>query len=156
MQKPMPKEAQGVSVRLTATDSNNNVHDIGTVTTDASGLYSIIWKPQATGKYAITATFEGSKSYWPSSATTAIGVVEAAPKISAEPPSTISPATSPTISPISPAISPTTTSPAPASPTPAVVQPGSDMSLAIYIAIAATIIIAAVATAAAMLRRRAK
>jgi hypothetical protein len=77
MQKPKPANAVGVPVKLTAVDVNGNTVDIGTVTSDSSGLYSIEWSPEQTGKYIIKAAFEGTQSYWPSSAETAISVSSA-------------------------------------------------------------------------------
>jgi len=43
------------------------------------GIFSILWTPPKEGRYIITAVFPGSKSYWDSYASTAIGVVAAAP-----------------------------------------------------------------------------
>ena len=71
---PMP---HGVDVRLTAVDSNGNQIDIGTVTSDSSGLYKVMWTPDTEGEYTIYATFDGSNSYWGSYATTALGVAQA-------------------------------------------------------------------------------
>ena len=79
MQKPCPANAKGVPVKLTAIDSNGNTINIGTTTSDASGLYAMTWTPPSAGMYKIVATFEGSGSYWPSSAETAISVSPAAP-----------------------------------------------------------------------------
>jgi outer membrane protein assembly factor BamB len=74
MQKPCPANAKGVPVKLTAIDENGNTINIGTATSDASGLYAMTWTPPSAGMYKIVATFEGSGSYWPSSAETAISV----------------------------------------------------------------------------------
>ncbi len=73
-QFPKPTNATGVDVRLIALDSNNNYRDLGTVTSDASGTYSMMWTPDIPGKYTIYATFAGSGAFYPSSAQTAIGV----------------------------------------------------------------------------------
>ena len=69
-----PTNATGVDVRLIALDANNNYQDLGTVTTDASGTYSMQWTPDIPGKYTIFASFAGSGAYYGSSAQTAIGV----------------------------------------------------------------------------------
>ena len=77
MQKLMPKDATGVKVKLTAIDPNGNYQDIGEVTADLNGNFGKMWIPPVPGEYHITATFEGSESYWSSDATTYIGVTEA-------------------------------------------------------------------------------
>ncbi len=77
MQQAKPADAVGVQVKLTATDSNGNSHDIGTVTSDINGDYAISWKPTSESMYTITATFDGTNSYWPSSETTHLSVVAA-------------------------------------------------------------------------------
>jgi len=73
-----PDDVTGVTVHLTAIDPNGNFQDLGYVTTDSRGNFGFGFCPEIPGEYAITATFEGSKSYWPSDATTYI-VVEEAP-----------------------------------------------------------------------------
>jgi outer membrane protein assembly factor BamB len=77
MQKPKPTDVVGVNVTLTVLDPNNNVYDIGTATSDASGCYSLMWEPPVPGKYIVTAAYAGSESFWPSNAATAFGVLEA-------------------------------------------------------------------------------
>ena len=77
MQKPCPAGVTGVPVKITATDANGQTTTIGTTTSDGTGLYSLEWKPTAAGKYTISATFEGSNSYWPSNAATAVSVIAA-------------------------------------------------------------------------------
>jgi len=77
MQKPIPDNTEGVTVKLTAIDPNGNYQDIGEVTTDLNGNFGKMWQPPVPGEYHITATFEGSESYWSSDATTYIGVAEA-------------------------------------------------------------------------------
>jgi outer membrane protein assembly factor BamB len=59
-----PPSPHGVSVRLYAIDSNGNVAEVGTTTSDSSGKYSIAWTPAKADKYTITATFDGSESYY--------------------------------------------------------------------------------------------
>jgi hypothetical protein len=73
-QHAKPTDATGVEVKLETIDPNNNFYEIGTVTSDASGFYSLMWEPPVPGKYTIIATFEGSDSYYKSYAETAIGV----------------------------------------------------------------------------------
>ncbi|MFB3890089.1 MAG: PQQ-binding-like beta-propeller repeat protein [Candidatus Bathyarchaeia archaeon] len=151
MQKPIPGDAKGVSVQLSALDPNGNNQDIGTVTTDLSGTYSVLWTPPVQGKYIITATFAGTGSYWPSYAETAIGVT-AAPSASAAPPPTAAPtppptSPQPTSTPPPPTIAPSVTPP-PASP------PAETPNTAIYIAAAAVVVVVAVVAAAVVLRRR--
>jgi outer membrane protein assembly factor BamB len=77
MQKPIPTDATGVEVVLETLDPNGNFYEIGRTTSDASGTYSYLFTPEVPGKYTITATFEGSESYWGSHAETAIGVEDA-------------------------------------------------------------------------------
>ncbi len=76
MQQPCPSFVEGVQVKLETLDPNNNFYEIGTVTTDASGMYKLLWEPPVPGEYTIIATFEGSASYYRSFAETAIGVTE--------------------------------------------------------------------------------
>jgi len=63
MQQPMPEDAQGVKVKLTAIDPNGNYQDIGYATTDIAGNFAKSWQPPVPGEYFITAEFEGSASY---------------------------------------------------------------------------------------------
>lgn len=68
-QFPKPTNATGVSVSIYAVDPNNNYIPIGTAATDANGLFSYAWQtPNIPGKYSIVAKFEGSNSYYGSSA----------------------------------------------------------------------------------------
>lgn len=153
MQKPKPQNAKGVQIMLTAIDSQGNLHNIGTTTSDTGGSYGKIWTPPTEGTYQIIATFEGSESYGSSYATTYLGVSKSEASIS---PTPATPSPTQTINPTT-STSPTAphTSPTPASPTPAP-QPASDMSFTTYIAVAAAAIIAAVVAAALLLRRRTK
>lgn len=86
---PTTFSGKGVEVKLTAIDSKGNSIDIGTATSDASGYYSISWTPPTADKYTIMANFEGTKSYYPSYAETALGVSAAStsttPSTSASP-----------------------------------------------------------------------
>jgi outer membrane protein assembly factor BamB len=83
MQQPRP-EATGVNVTLSVLDPNDNVYEIGTTTSDANGVYSLLWEPPVPGKYTVIATFAGSEGYWPSHAETSLGV-KTAPIASPEP-----------------------------------------------------------------------
>jgi outer membrane protein assembly factor BamB len=78
MQQPYPDYVEGVEVKLETLDPNNNFYEIGTVTSDASGMFKLMWEPPVPGEYTIIATFAGSESYYSSYAETAIGVTEAA------------------------------------------------------------------------------
>ncbi len=73
MQKPCPADVQGVEVTLDAIGPNGLVN-IGKVTSDGYGLFKKMWTPDQQGEYTVIATFEGSDSYWPSYAETALGV----------------------------------------------------------------------------------
>jgi hypothetical protein len=65
----------GVPVVLTALDSNGNIEDLGTVTTNGLyGTFSLSWTPPIEGDYTIMATFAGDASYSSSAASTAITV----------------------------------------------------------------------------------
>jgi hypothetical protein len=77
MQQPKPTNATGVTMKLETLDPNGNFYDIGTATSDASGMYKLLWTPPVPGEYTIIATFPGSESYYSSSAETALGVTEA-------------------------------------------------------------------------------
>jgi hypothetical protein len=79
MQQGIPGNATGVEVTLDTVDPNGNFVHIGTATSDMSGTFSYMWKPEVPGKYTVIATFVGSKSYGSSYAETAIGVDEAPP-----------------------------------------------------------------------------
>ncbi len=148
MQKPAPTTVQGVKVHLTAFDPNNNIEDLGYVTSDKSGLYSLLWTPPVPGKYTITATFEGSESYWPSYSETAIGVTEA-------PAASIAPVVTPTPTPPAPTVAPTTSPTVAPSISPSVAPPPtSEAPIATYIAISAVAIIVVIVAAAIVLKKR--
>jgi hypothetical protein len=143
MQKPKPTNAAGVQVKLTTVDPNNNTIDIANVTSDTSGMFYYKWTPQLEGAYKVIATFEGSESYWPSYAETAIGVDAASP---------VSPTAAPTPTPTAtPTATPTPTPAVTPSPVP---EPKGFPTTEMYIAIAAAVIIIAVAAVAVILRRR--
>jgi outer membrane protein assembly factor BamB len=91
MQKPKPTNTVGVEVTLDVIDPNNNYIHIGRVTSDAAGQFKKLWVPDVPGEYTIIATFEGSESYWPSYAETAVGVeeVQSTPAPTAQPEASI-------------------------------------------------------------------
>jgi hypothetical protein len=74
MQHPKPADATGVPVHLTAVGPDGSVVEIGTVTSDANGIYKTMWTPNTAGAYTIHASFDGTQSYWASSAETVVGV----------------------------------------------------------------------------------
>jgi hypothetical protein len=78
-QKPLPTNFKGVEVTLDVVDSNGNYRNIGSATTDASGMYSYQWTPDIAGKYTVIATFHGTNGYWPSYSETAFAVDPAHP-----------------------------------------------------------------------------
>ena len=69
-QQPKPTHALGVLVTISVVDSNHNERVIGTTTSDDSGSFGFTWTPDIAGDYQIKATFAGSESYYPASATT--------------------------------------------------------------------------------------
>jgi hypothetical protein len=79
MQKPRPTDTTGVPVTVSVLDSNGNYREIGTVTSNSDGFFSLNWKPDITGPYAVNASFSGSESYWSSRAVTSFAV-DAAPQ----------------------------------------------------------------------------
>ena len=139
-QQPKPTDAKGVEVTLSVRDSNNNTYEIGQATSDASGMYKLLWKPNDPGVYTIIATFAGSKSYWPSQAETALGVTSAVPTTT-----TIAPTPTPAQTPVQ------TATPAPTTAAP---EPKGGDQTAIYVAVAAVVIIIAIVAAAVILRKR--
>lgn len=97
MQKPKPTSATGVQVKLTAEDSNGNKQNIGSVTSDIDGGYAFAWTPTSEGLYKITATFEGTNSYYGSSASTycIIGSSAANPAVTNTPTAAVHPQSEP-------------------------------------------------------------
>ncbi len=70
MQQPMPTNMIGVPVVVSVTDSNGNSRVIGTAMTNSMGTWGLNWTPDIPGNFTVTATFAGTQSYYPSSATT--------------------------------------------------------------------------------------
>ena len=90
-QQPKPENFTGVNVNIVILDSNNNYRMIS-ATTDSRGAYSVTWTPDIPGDYKISAAFEGTNGYWPSSAATTFNIVEpqqATPSPTASPPSLV-------------------------------------------------------------------
>jgi hypothetical protein len=65
-----PPTPNGVTVSITALDSNGGYTDLGTTTSDYAGQFALSWKPTTEGIYKIFATFSGSDSYYSSYAET--------------------------------------------------------------------------------------
>ena len=84
-----PTNATGVPLTIDVLDANGNHRNIGTTTSDATGVYSFDWSPDIPGKYTVYVTFAGSGAYYASFAQSAF-VVDAAPEATAAP--TASPA----------------------------------------------------------------
>jgi len=87
MQKPVPAAVNGVQVTIDVLDANGNYRNIGTVTSDATGSFSYMWKPDIPGEYTVVASFAGSESYYGSYVETAFGVDEAPEATTAPTPS---------------------------------------------------------------------
>ena len=62
-------------------DSNGNYRNIGTATTDNTGMYSLAWTPDIPGNFNVIATFHGTNGYWPSSTETTFAVEQPHPTI---------------------------------------------------------------------------
>jgi hypothetical protein len=155
MQKPMPTNATGVKVHVTAIDPNGNFQDIGYATSDNGGTFGITWKPPVQGLYQMTAAFDGSTSYGNSYATTHFAVgspspsavpASVVPLVTATPPPTAQPTITPAPSTAAPTIAPT--------PSAIIIPPTSANLSTTYISIAAVVIIALAAAAVLILRRR--
>ncbi len=83
-QHEKPTNAVGVEVTLDVIDSNGNFRNIGTTTSDSNGFYSYGWKPDIAGIYTVIASFNGTKSYFPSHSETAF-IVDEAPAATDQP-----------------------------------------------------------------------
>lgn len=64
MQKALPSTTTGVPISIDVVDSNGNYRHIGDVTSDASGMFTLSYKPDIEGSYTVIATFHGSNSYY--------------------------------------------------------------------------------------------
>jgi outer membrane protein assembly factor BamB len=76
MQKPKPTDVTGVDVIVSVIDPNSNCYEVGRATSDANGMFRVVFTPEVPGEYSVYASFEGSESYWPSQAVTSIDVEE--------------------------------------------------------------------------------
>ncbi|MCW4019413.1 MAG: PQQ-binding-like beta-propeller repeat protein [Candidatus Bathyarchaeota archaeon] len=148
MQKPKPTDTVGVPVHLTATDPNGNYQDIGYATSNALGNYAIDWTPPVPGIYTVTATFEGSESYYRSEAGTSFVVSETAAQAVIVPTQPPAETAAPTVS------TPTTAQPVSPSPSEAPQPSTSATPTTTYIAIGTAIIIIVAAAAEFALKRR--
>jgi PQQ-like domain len=83
MQQPLPNNITGVPVNLSVIDSNGNTRPIGTAISNIYGAYSLTWTPDIVGDYTVIATFAGTQSYYPSSASSAFHASE--PALTASP-----------------------------------------------------------------------
>ena len=92
MQFERPADIVGVDVTISVIDPNGNSYEVGTTTSDASGMFKASFVPLVPGEYTVIATFEGSNSYYGSFAETAINVEEA-PTTTPEPTPTPAPMT---------------------------------------------------------------
>jgi outer membrane protein assembly factor BamB len=145
-QQPKPTNATGVPVHLTAIDPNGNFQDIGTTISNIDGTYAIDWAPPIPGLYHVTATFEGSNSYYSSSGATYF-LVNSASSATVPTPSVISTAT-----PIS-SQAPSQTALPSESPSQAP-PPATDNMTTTLVAVAAAVIVVAIVAVAVILRRR--
>ena len=89
MQKQKPANATGVPVSIDAIDPNGNLIHLGDVTSDSSGQYNFAVNTNTltagAGTYKVIVNFAGSKSYFSSSAQTALSVTETTPTASPYP-----------------------------------------------------------------------
>ncbi len=140
MQRPMPADAKGVTVKLSAVGSNGNSVDLGEATSDMAGNFGFTWTPDTPGTYKIVVNFDGSESYGSSYATTYMTVVSGS-GATASP----APTETPTLAPVE------TSTPAPTTAAP---EPKGGDQTAIYVAVVAVAIIIAVIAAAIILKKR--
>jgi hypothetical protein len=75
---PKPTNATGVPVTISVIDSNNNLREIGTTTSNDHGTFSLTWVPDIAGDYTVIANFAGSQAYYRSSAKTSFYASEPA------------------------------------------------------------------------------
>jgi hypothetical protein len=87
-----PADVVGVEVVVSVLDPNNNVYEVGKVTSDATGFFHCPFTPQVPGEYTIYVTFAGSGAYYGSSTETAINI-ESAPAATPAPTPTPAPMT---------------------------------------------------------------
>jgi hypothetical protein len=80
-----PANATGVEVTLSVLDSDGQVRDTATVTTDAYGCFNYEFATENVGEYSVKASFAGSNSYYGSFAVSSPFNVDAAPESTPEP-----------------------------------------------------------------------
>jgi len=85
LQDPIPYNATGVPVYLSAVASDGTSIDLGYVISDMSGTFTRTWTPTVAGDYKIYATFQGTDSYGSSYAETTMTVAGASPTPTAAP-----------------------------------------------------------------------
>ncbi len=85
MQKAMPTDTTGVPVTLTVLDSNGNYRQIGTTTSDASGMFTFAYTPDVPGAYTVFANFAGSNGYYGSSAESSFYATSVTPVVTQAP-----------------------------------------------------------------------
>jgi hypothetical protein len=68
----------GVDIRVDAIDPNGNYVTLGYTTSDASGAFAFEFKPETEGTYTIYTIFDGSASYYGTSAQDTLAVSAAA------------------------------------------------------------------------------
>ncbi len=85
--QPMPNNVIGVPIAIYVTDANGNYRQIGSATSDASGMYTLSWMPDIPGDFTVMAKFDGTKGYFGSSAETSFTAINApaTPAPTAEP-----------------------------------------------------------------------
>ncbi|MDD4326144.1 MAG: PQQ-binding-like beta-propeller repeat protein [Candidatus Bathyarchaeota archaeon] len=76
--QPKPFDITGVPIVFYVIDQNNNYRSIGTTVSSSNGAFGFTWTPDISGEYKLYASFEGSNSYWPTSAETSFYVSEPA------------------------------------------------------------------------------
>lgn len=91
MQEPMPSNITGVPIELSVLDSNGNFYSIGSVTSDATGMFTYSWTPTIPGNFTIYASFTGSGAYYPTAAETSYYATNLAPTPSPAPATVLPP-----------------------------------------------------------------
>jgi outer membrane protein assembly factor BamB len=87
-----PENATGVEVVISVLDSNGNFYEIGRTNSSSNGYYSFVYTPEISGTFDVYVTFEGTNSYYASSAETSF-VIDEAPEATAAPTPTPAPMT---------------------------------------------------------------
>lgn len=64
MQRPRPTKVTGVPVAINIVDSNGDYRQIGSVTSNYDGFFSLNRKPDIEGQHTVYASFGGSAAYW--------------------------------------------------------------------------------------------